>query len=243
MKNTIFAISFIIFSLFQLNSKAQKTDLIETSAGKLEIHHIGHSSLMFRFEDKIIHIDPYSSVSDYNQLPKADMILITHQHRDHLDTAAINKIHQKNTQYIVAPVCLDMASFDGQVTVIANGEAANFGSIKIEAVPAYNIVNKRDNGIPYHPIGEGNGYILNIGDKRIYVAGDTENIPEMADFGKIDIAFLPMNLPFTMSPEMTAKAAKALQPAILFPYHYGKTDTNELVQLLENSPEIEIRIR
>ncbi|MDO8897260.1 MAG: MBL fold metallo-hydrolase [Bacteroidales bacterium] len=243
MKNTIFMISLIFLSVFHMNVNAQKIDFFETSAGKLEIHHVGHSSLMFSFDGQIVHIDPYSRVSDYSQLPKADLILITHQHRDHLDTAAINKIHQENTQYIVAPICLETVSFEGEVTVIGNGESTYFGSLKIEAVPAYNIVNKRDNGIPYHPKGEGNGYILTVGDKRIYVAGDTENIPEMSDFGKIDIAFLPMNLPFTMSPEMTAEAAKAVQPAVLFPYHYGKTDTNEIIQLLKNSPEIEIRIR
>jgi L-ascorbate metabolism protein UlaG (beta-lactamase superfamily) len=241
MKKVI-AFLFLIFLITDIVN-AQKVDFIETSSGALEIHHIGHSSLMFSFEGKILHIDPFSRMADYSSLPKADLILLTHHHGDHLDTAAINKIHQNKTQYIVAPICLEKASFAGEVKSIANGETAYFDRIRIEAVPAYNIVSKRENGVPYHPKGEGNGYILNIGDKRIYVAGDTENIPEMADFGKIDIAFLPMNLPFTMSPEMAAEAAKAINPSILYPYHYGKTDTNQLLELLKNESEIEVRIR
>lgn len=243
MNKVISIIIFVLVFFTQFNVRAQKIDFIETSSGKLEIQHVGHASLIFSFEGKTIHIDPFSRMADYTSLPKADLILLTHQHGDHLDTAAINKIHQESTQYIVAPICLEKASFEGKVKTIANGESADFGAIRIEAVPAYNIVSKRDNGIPYHPKGEGNGYILSIGDLKIYVAGDTENIPEMAEFGKIDIAFLPMNLPFTMSPEMTAEAAKVIKPAILYPYHYGKTDTNELLELLKNESEIEVRIR
>ena len=124
-----------------------------------------------------------------------------------------------------------------------NGDMQIVQGIKIEAIPAYNIIHKRDNGQPFHPEGVGNGYILIFGDKRVYVAGDTENIPEMKILQGIDVAFLPMNLPYTMTPEMVTEAAKLFRPKILYPYHYGNTDTSKLVELLKGEQEIEVRIR
>ena len=122
---------------------------------------------------------------------------------------------------------------------MANGESRTVQGIKIEAVPAYNIVNAR----PFHPKGVGNGYVLTLGDTRVYIAGDTENTPEMKALKNIDIAFLPMNLPYTMTPEMVADAAKAFKPKVLYPYHYGDTDTQKLVDLLKGEKGIEVRIR
>jgi L-ascorbate metabolism protein UlaG (beta-lactamase superfamily) len=117
------------------------------------------------------------------------------------------------------------------------------GGIRIEAVPAYNLVHMRSPGVPFHAKGSGNGYVVTLGAKRIYVAGDTENIPEMSKLGTIDCAFLPMNLPYTMTPEMVAEAAKRIKPAILYPYHFGKTDTALLVSLLKDEKAIQVRIR
>jgi len=127
--------------------------------------------------------------------------------------------------------------------IMQNDDVKTIDGLKIEAVPAYNIVHKRPNGEPFHPKGQGNGYVLTLGDKRVYVAGDTENTPEMKSRKNIDIAFLPMNLPYTMSPEMVADAARAFEPNILYPYHYGQTDPNTLVDLLKDSKKIEVRIR
>ena len=124
-----------------------------------------------------------------------------------------------------------------------NGDVKTVQGLKIEAVPAYNIVHMRSKETPFHPKGIGNGYVIAFGDKRVYVAGDTENVPEMKGLREIDIAFLPMNLPYTMTPEMVADAAKAFKPRILYPYHYGKTDTSKLVDLLKDTGEIEVRIR
>ena len=124
-----------------------------------------------------------------------------------------------------------------------NGDVKTVLGVKIEAVPAYNIVHLRSGNTPYHPKGVGNGYVMTFGDKRVYVAGDTENTPEMKKLKDIDIAFLPMNLPYTMTPEMVADAAKAFKPKILYPYHFGRTDTNQLVELLKDSKDIEVRIR
>jgi len=124
-----------------------------------------------------------------------------------------------------------------------NGDVGTVVGLKIEAVPAYNMVHMRSGGIPFHPKGVGNGYVVTFGDKRVYLAGDTENIPEMKDLKGIDIAFLPMNLPYTMTPEMVADAAMTLKPSILYPYHYGDTDTLKIVDLLKEAKEIEVRIR
>jgi len=124
-----------------------------------------------------------------------------------------------------------------------NGDTRLFGSIKIEAVPAYNLVNGPAEGKVFHPKGQGNGYVLTVGDKRIYIAGDTENTPEMKALQNIDIAFLPMNLPYTMTPEMVADAVKAFKPKILYPYHFGDTKTDKLIELLKDNKEIEVRIR
>jgi L-ascorbate metabolism protein UlaG (beta-lactamase superfamily) len=126
---------------------------------------------------------------------------------------------------------------------MSNGDSETVHGIEIEAIPAYNIKHMRSGNTPFHPKGEGNGYILTVGDKRVYVAGDTENTPEMKALTNIDVAFLPMNLPYTMTPEMVADAAKAFKPKILYPYHFGNTDTSKLVSLLKDTPEIEVRIR
>ena len=124
-----------------------------------------------------------------------------------------------------------------------NGDVESVGGLTIEAVPAYNLVHMRSEGVPYHPKGIGNGYVITFGDKRVYVAGDTENIPEMKNLKNIDYAFLPMNLPYTMTPEMVADAAKAFKPTVLYPYHFGDTDTARLVALMKDTPEVEVRVR
>jgi L-ascorbate metabolism protein UlaG (beta-lactamase superfamily) len=239
MKRTAITLILIV-SMFTLSNSQIQKDKFNTSKGELEIWFIGHASLMFTWQGMNIHVDPYTRMGDYAQLPKADIILLTHEHRDHLDTVAINVIRKANTKIVLAPVCFDIIN---EGTSIANNEELTVSGLLIESVPAYNVVHVRDNGQPFHPRGVGNGYILNFGDKRVYVAGDTEDIPEMQYITNIDIAFLPMNLPFTMTPEMTANAAKIIRPKILYPYHYGQTDTNLLVELLKDLKEIEVRIR
>jgi L-ascorbate metabolism protein UlaG (beta-lactamase superfamily) len=223
------------------NAQAKfETDIITTSAGDLKITFIGHGTLIFTFNGKVIHIDPYGKLADYSILPKADIILITHEHSDHFDLAAIKILQTKKTELVLTETCAKKISGG---MVIKNGEVQTIQGIKIEAVPAYNIVHKSDNGKPFHPQGVGNGYILTFGDKRVYVAGDTENIPEMKTIQGVDVAFLPMNLPYTMTPEMVADAAKVFKPKILYPYHYGDTDTSQLLEILKNVREIEVRIR
>jgi L-ascorbate metabolism protein UlaG (beta-lactamase superfamily) len=216
-----------------------QTDTFQTSEGELKITFLGHGSLYFEFGGKVIQVDPYGNVADYSQLPKADIVLLTHEHHDHLDPAALKKIRTQKTKIVMTASCVQEIK-DG--IVMKNGDERTVDGLHIRAVPAYNVMHKRDNGQPYHPRGTGNGYVLTFGDMRIYVAGDTENIPEMKAIGDIDVAFLPMNLPYTMTPEMVADAARTLRSGILYPYHYGQTDTSRLEQLLEGE-EIEVRIR
>jgi len=242
-KILIFAFIFILISTVAFSKdkeKVMKEDIIKTSEGDLRITFVGHGTLIFSFGGKTIHVDPFSQLADYSKLPKADLILITHEHQDHLDTSAINKIKTDKTQIV-----LNQASHDKIKTgiVMKNGDTKTVLNLKIETVPAYNIVNKRQGNIPFHPKGDGNGYIITFGDKRVYVAGDTENTPEMKKIKDIEVAFLPMNLPYTMTPEMVADAAKAFKPKILYPYHFGETDTSKLVDLLKNEKDIEVRIR
>jgi L-ascorbate metabolism protein UlaG (beta-lactamase superfamily) len=214
-------------------------DVIQTSGGDLEVTLVGHGTLMFSFGGKVIHVDPWSRQADYTKMPKADIILVTHDHPDHLDLAAIKTLTRGNTQVVVNTAAADKVP---GCIAMANGEVKTVQGIRVEAVPAYNIVNMRSPGQPFHPKGVGNGYLMTFGDKKIYVAGDTEDTPEMKALKGIYCAFLPMNLPYTMTPEMVADAAKAMRPAIVYPYHYGETDTQQLVRLLAASG-IDVRIR
>ena len=209
-------------------------DEFETNNGKLVITFIGHGSLMMTFDNKVIYIDPTNMFGDYTKMPKADLILVTHEHGDHLDSKAIEQVWKDNTALVLTAVC---AKNLGKGDIMSNGDTRTILGITISAVPAYNLSK------PFHPRGTGNGYVLQFGNKKVYVAGDTENIPEMANLKNIDIAFLPMNLPYTMTPAMVAEAARVFKPRILYPYHFGETNTDELVNLLKNEKDIEVRIR
>jgi L-ascorbate metabolism protein UlaG (beta-lactamase superfamily) len=226
---------------FSILAQSQyQEDVIPTAAGDLTISFIGHGTLMFTFGEKVVHVDPVGREADYASLRDADLILITHEHGDHLDPAAVAEILKDGTVVVVSSSC--EGSLEG-ARVMRNGESATVAGLMVEAVPAYNIVQERSEGMPYHPKGNGNGYIITFGSLRVYVAGDTENTPEMKALEKIDVAFLPMNLPYTMTPEMVADAAKAFRPRILYPYHFGETDTGELVRLLAGEGGIEVRVR
>jgi L-ascorbate metabolism protein UlaG (beta-lactamase superfamily) len=231
----------LLFAGMQMQAlNAPEKDVINTSEGPAEITFIGHGSLMIVFQGKVVQVDPFSAQTDYSVLPKADIILITHEHGDHFDLKAIQAIRKDNTRIYYTEKCA--ASLAGG-KVMHNGDSQLYGPFKIEAVPAYNLMNGPQAGMVYHPKGDGNGYILTLGDKRIYIAGDTENTPEMKALKNIDIAFLPMNLPYTMTPEMVADAVKAFKPKILYPYHYGETDVRKLLDLLKDQKGTEIRIR
>lgn len=240
MKKSI--LFFLLCSIAGLTGFAEEfeKDIYQTLKGQMVITCIGHGTLMIEFDGKVIHIDPVGQYADYSKMPKADLILITHDHGDHLDAQSIKLVSIEKTEVVLPEISRNKLGYG---TVMKNGDHNTFKGIQVEAVPAYNIKHMRDENTPFHPKGAGNGYILSFGDKKVYVAGDTENTPEMKALENIDIAFLPMNLPYTMTPEMVADAARAFKPKILYPYHFGRTDTNELVKLMEDEKCIEILIR
>ena len=214
-----------------------QNDIFGYNGETLEITFLGHGTLMIQFTGRVIHVDPVSREADYSLLPDADLILITHHHGDHLDVGAIQHIRAEKTIIIADET--SAAQVAGSV-VMKNGDVRSEIGIQIEAMPAYNTTAGRSR---FHPRGRDNGYILTIGDMRVYIAGDTEFIPEIKRLREIDIAFLPMNQPYTMTPQQAAGAAKAFRPRILYPYHFGNTDVSELTSLLEDETDIEVRIR
>jgi L-ascorbate metabolism protein UlaG (beta-lactamase superfamily) len=221
-----------------INGQRQiENDVFETPEGKLTIFFIGHASLMFELNGEHIYVDPVSEFADYSILPKASLILITHQHPDHFDTSALSKVMQKSTQFIVTATVFN--EYHSGIT-LKNGDIKIVGNMEIEAVPAYNTTPGREK---FHPKGRDNGYIITIGKKRIYIAGDTENIPEMSSLKNIDIAFLPMNQPYTMTPKQVAEATKRFDPKILYPYHYSNTDVSQIQKSLAGDKKTEVRIR
>jgi L-ascorbate metabolism protein UlaG (beta-lactamase superfamily) len=216
-----------------------ESDTIKTKSGDIVISFIGHGTLMLTYNQLVIHVDPVSRYADYSKLPDGDIVLVTHHHGDHLDKTALDQIIKPSTDLLVTETC---AKELNSGTVLKNGDSRTVKGIGVEATPAYNIVHKQESGEPFHPRGVGNGYVITLGGVKIYIAGDTENIPEMKKLTGVDIAFLPMNLPYTMTPEMVADAVNMFHPKILYPYHYGNTDYRELMVLLQNN-DIKIRIR
>ena len=235
MKGILFAALISVLAVFAAYAQKKfQEDMFRTSNGDLKITFIGHGTLMLTCGDKVIHIDPVSMYANYAALPKADLILVTHEHGDHLDMNAIKAVSKANTEIVNNP---GSAAILVNGSVMKNGDVKTISGIKIEAVPAYNLQKQ------FHPKGNGNGYVLTVGDKRIYIAGDTENVPEIKALKSIDIAFLPMNLPFTMTPEQVGDVAKAIKPKVLYPYHFGETDVSKLAELLKDENGTEVRIR
>ncbi len=229
---------FVAFGLLtQPADTTNPPDTIASKKGNIVLHLYGHGSLMIESGGKRIYCDPYSKVADYSQLPKADLILVTHEHQDHLDPSAIRFISTPATTIILNGASQMKL---GEGTAMANGESKTFGAITIEAVPAYNCTPGRE---MFHPRGRDNGYVLTIGGKRIYIAGDTEDIPEMIKLKSIDVAFLPMNQPYTMTPAQVAHAAAMFSPKILYPYHTGTTDVTALAPLMAGMKSVELRVR
>jgi L-ascorbate metabolism protein UlaG (beta-lactamase superfamily) len=193
---------------------------LATSAGVVKITPINHAALMIEGGGKVIHVDP-TSPGNFDGLPPADIILITDIHGDHMDPKALPKVTKAGTM-ILAPDAV--AKTVTTATVIGNGDSKTIGGWKIEAIPMYNLKRGPSEGKLFHDKGRGNGYLLTYGGKRIYISGDTEGIPEMKALKNIDMAFICMNLPYTMPPEEAAEAVKAFKPKVAIPYHYRGSD-------------------
>ena len=220
---------------------AQEALTFDTGEGTLTVHTVGHGSLYFIYRDQVIHVDPYARVADYVALPKADQIWITHDHGDHLDLSAIDAVATAETLIIADGRSAERLA-GRNVVVLQNGERHTAGGVTVEAVPAYNLVRERAPGQKYHPKGDYNGYVGNFGSFRVYIAGDTECFPEMRDLGAIDLAFIPINLPFTMTPEEAVGCIKVIAPKVVVPYHQGDSDPNVVAEGLKGSG-IEVIVR
>lgn len=214
------------------------TDTIQARDGAVKITFIGHATFFLEWDGKVVHVDPVGQYADYSRLPKADLVLVTHEHGDHMDPAAVRTLGKPGTVVVGNPAAA--ARLAAGAVALRHGETREFQGISVEAVPAYNTSSGHTQ---FHPKGRDNGYVLTLGGLRLYVAGDTEDIPEMKKLHDIDVAFLPMNQPYTMTPEQAAAAARILRPRILYPYHFGETDTARLAVLLQDIPGIEVRIR
>ena len=224
-----------------VSTEMYEVDVFKTKSGKtVKLHALMHSCIRIEFDGHEIQIDPVGKMGnrtiDYAAMPKADYIFVTHEHGDHYDLAAIKELTGSNTQLVMNRRCADMY---GSGLALANGQSATLGDITVDAVPAYNITEGRTQ---FHPKDRDNGYILTLDGLRIYIAGDTEDIPEMAAIKDIDIAFLPCNQPYTMTPEQLVRAAKIIKPKVLFPYHYGQTNVSTIPSALKGEG-IDIRIR
>jgi len=241
MKKSIFTILFGCLTATNCNA-AQKVDEFTTKSGKkVTITCIKHASLEINYDGVEIQIDPVGMgakpETDYGQFPKANLILITHEHRDHFEREAIALLRTPATTVYSNLAVYNM--FRNSL-VLNNGDSVAYRSdITIKAVPAYNYT---EGHTQFHPKGRDNGYILSLDGLRIYIAGDTEDIPEMADLKDIDIAFLPCNQPYTMTVDQLVKAARTISPKVLFPYHYSQTPISQAVMKLAGSG-IDIRIR
>ena len=215
------------------------SDSFRTPAGKeLTITFIRHGSLLLSYEGRQIQVDPVAEYADYGAFPKADLILITHAHGDHLDLKAIETLRKAETTVIANPASAEQVGATAKV--MRNGESQTWQGVGIEAVPAYNTTEGRDK---FHPKGRDNGYVLDFDGFRVYIAGDLEDIPELSALKGIDVAFLPVNQPYTMTPEQAARAARVIQPKVFYPYHYSQTPVAETLPALLEGSGIELRIR
>ena len=222
-------------------------DVIATDQGDLVIHPILHSTMALEWDGKIIYMDPYGGVEKYQGLPNPDLVIITDIHGDHFNLTTLDSLDLSQTTMIVPPeVALDMPTkYQDKLRIMKNGEQQEVFGALIKAIPMYNLP---ETGESRHPKGRGNGYVLTLGGKRIYISGDTEDIPEMRALKNIDVAFVCMNLPFTMTVEQAADAVLEFQPKIVYPFHYrginGFSDIEKFKKLVnDKTPEIEVRLR
>lgn len=231
----------LMLSVFLSTQAAQKEDTFDTPGGKkVVIHHIKHASVYIEYDGKHIYVDPVGDLepkTDFSLYPKASILMVTHEHFDHYDALALNKLSG------AATIVYANSAVRGKYTrgvALHNGDSIVLAKdIKLWAVPAYNTTEGREK---FHPKGRDNGYVLQLDGLRIYLAGDTEDIPEMAGLKDIDIAFLPCNQPYTMTVDQLVRAANVIKPRVLFPYHYGDTPIMQTVLKLKGSG-IDVRIR
>ncbi len=227
----------LMFALAFAAAVAFAADSFPAAGGDITVTPIQHASVQIEHAGKVIQADP--AQADFSRAKPADLVLITDIHGDHLDPASLAKVRKAGAPVVIPAAAKDKVA-DG--TVMANGETRTVAGISIEAVPMYNLQRGPAPGQLYHPKGRGNGYIVTLGGKRLYLAGDTECTPEMKALRNIDIAFVPMNLPYTMTPAEAAECIKTFKPKVVYPYHYRGQNLDELASALKGSG-IDVRIR
>lgn len=234
----IYAAAFSFAAAISLQAIAP-ADTIQATGGPITIQPVNHAALQLKHGNTVITVDPTMMGGDYSALAKADIILVTDIHGDHLDAATIAKASKQGTTVVVPQAAAAQVS---GATVIANGEKKTIKGVEIEAVPMYNLQRGPSAGQLFHTKGRGNGYVVTLGGKRLYMSGDTECVPEIKALKNIDVAFMTMNLPYTMPPNEAADCVKAFKPAIVYPYHYMGSDL-KVFQTGLSGAGVEIRLR
>jgi len=238
---TLGLLAMVLMPIAQTAENRLDGDKIATRDGDLTIHPINHATFVMAWKDKTIYVDPVGGGKRFDGLPKPDLILVTDIHGDHLDAGMLEAIGGSATIVVPAAVAEKLPEKLGkQTTMLANGETKSVAGVSIEAVPMYNLTADR---LKYHNKGRGNGYVVTLGGKRVYISGDTEDIPEMRALKNIDVAFVCMNLPYTMTVEQAAGAVREFKPKIVYPYHYRGSDTEKFKQLVGSDGGVEVRLR
>ncbi|KIN71185.1 MBL fold metallo-hydrolase [Sulfitobacter guttiformis] len=229
---------------FAARAAGHGNDTFDTPAGPISIVPVSHASFVAQTPLGVIYVDPVGGADKYGSFPPADLILITHEHGDHYDQPTLDGIVVESTQIIANPAVFAMLpeAMRAQSTEVENGGMATFKDLCIEAIPAYNISEERLN---FHPQGRDNGYVLNFEGFRMYVSGDTEDTPEMRGLTNIDLAFVCMNLPFTMDARAAASAVAEFKPTYVYPYHYrgrdnGTQDPEAFAKMVGTDTEVKM---
>jgi len=220
-------------------------DTLMTAEGPLTIQPMNHATFVMQWNEKTIYVDPVGGAELFADTSRPDLILITHIHGDHTDAETLKAISTKDTAIVAPATVVEKLGegVPGRLTILANGETFEQFGILVEAVPAYNLTEDRQQ---FHPKGRDNGYVVTLGGKRIYISGDTEDIPEMRSLKSIDVAFVCMNLPYTMTVEHGADAVLAFAPKVVYPYHYRgqdvMSDLEEFARLVDANDDIDVRL-
>ena len=227
---------------YAARAAAHASDMFETAAGPIKVHPVAHASFVMETPVGTIYADPVGEAAQYADFPDADLILITHEHGDHYNADTLAALVKENTQIITNPAVFDMLAegVKANANAVANGASASFKELKVDAIPAYNTTEERKN---FHPQGRDNGYVLNFDGFRVYISGDTEDVPEMRALTDIDLAFVCMNLPFTMDANAAASAVSEFAPTYVYPYHYrgrdgGTQDPADFAKMLSGDTEV-----
>lgn len=217
-------------------------DAVATAQGDVILHPVNHASFVMQWQGLLLYVDPVGGTAPYAELPPPRVIFITDVHADHLNADTLKGLVQPDT-VIVAPQAVKDAlpsELQAVTRVLPNGATASVAGVGVEALPMYNLTADR---LQYHTKGRGNGYVLTLGGKRLYIAGDTEDIPEMRQLRDIEVAFVPMNLPFTMTVEQAASAVREFKPKIVYPYHFRGSNLDEFTRLVGTDVGVEVRVR